>query len=914
MLLRTIELQGWRCFANPISVGPFTDGLNIVYGPNGSGKSTLLWALARGLFDNHSVGAKTVKEIQSWGKSLNPQVTITFEHDDSTFRVRKRFINDRLSELEEKQGGSFVRIAESNAANQKVRDMLSGEKPSRGVTKRENWGFAQVLWSMQGDFRIYELAEGTQNTIADSLGAQMVGPQDGEIEKEVKSLYESVFTKGGKLIAGAKAHPLVQRREALEVAQSELQKWKEKNLQFEEHSIAIQTKRQTLEGRQRELEQCDTKIANLQADLEKWNKLTAQHEGYQKDEELAAQKVASVTKQLEQIAQNQQWLTQTRGELERLKQEEAAINKAVEQSQSDLAKTSTELAQLRKKTGDIEQSMRIARRAEKFVSNKKDAEAAVERHRKVQELDKQIATLQKQQAQIHTPTRRQLADIEKAIQQQEVAKVQYEAALISLEVIAESDLNIEVQMGDSNDDPAIKPGEVFQVKAVAEVELRVPGVGVFRASGPSESAAALSQQLQQANKAVDEKSAGFSNVSVAELHERLQQNEAIREKIQAGESEKKAILAGQSVEELSADVARLQAITQEFIDEFPLWADETPNWETLTENAEQEQSSHVQQLHEANAKHERAQQAKITADRNADQFRTKSESLGKSIAQYELQIAQLTADADESQLKETQLDFQIEKRNATTKQAAIQKQLEQLQNPAASIEELKGLQQGLRDTLKESAGDIHNREGRLSSLAELAPYSRVAEYEEKIAALKIRIARDEVQTDAIRLLHDVIEDERTTAIDTLVGPVQQRATQTLKRIAGSRFDRIEFDEKFNPQSVRPHEIEGEVPINQLSGGEEEQVHFAVRLALADIAFQDQRQLVVLDDAFTATDSDRLLRITTILQEAAQRFQIVLLSCHPERYRHLPGTTLFDLEKIVQQTRDVVLDFNDSSCE
>ena len=68
------------------------------------------------------------------------------------------------------------------------------------------------------------------------------------------------------------------------------------------------------------------------------------------------------------------------------------------------------------------------------------------------------------------------------------------------------------------------------------------------------------------------------------------------------------------------------------------------------------------------------------------------------------------------------------------------------------------------------------------------------------------------------------------------------------------------------------------------------------MALADIAFNDERQLVVLDDVFTYTDTTRLARIATILDETADRFQILLLTCHPERYRGLPNAKFFDLEK------------------
>ena len=61
MILRSIRVEGWRCFAAPVNVEPFADGLNIVHGPNGIGKSTLMMALVRGLFDNHSVTGEQIK-------------------------------------------------------------------------------------------------------------------------------------------------------------------------------------------------------------------------------------------------------------------------------------------------------------------------------------------------------------------------------------------------------------------------------------------------------------------------------------------------------------------------------------------------------------------------------------------------------------------------------------------------------------------------------------------------------------------------------------------------------------------------------------------------------------------------------------------------------------------------------------
>ncbi len=90
-----------------------------------------------------------------------------------------------------------------------------------------------------------------------------------------------------------------------------------------------------------------------------------------------------------------------------------------------------------------------------------------------------------------------------------------------------------------------------------------------------------------------------------------------------------------------------------------------------------------------------------------------------------------------------------------------------------------------------------------------------------------------------------------------------------------------------------------MPVEQVSGGEREQIYLATRLALADVLARGERQLVVLDDVLTATDTGRLARVMGILEEAAQRLQVLILTCHPERYRGVAGANFVDLEAIVR---------------
>jgi len=36
MILRSIAVRGWRCFADPMTVGPFGDAINVIHAPTGA--------------------------------------------------------------------------------------------------------------------------------------------------------------------------------------------------------------------------------------------------------------------------------------------------------------------------------------------------------------------------------------------------------------------------------------------------------------------------------------------------------------------------------------------------------------------------------------------------------------------------------------------------------------------------------------------------------------------------------------------------------------------------------------------------------------------------------------------------------------------------------------------------------------
>jgi len=134
-------------------------------------------------------------------------------------------------------------------------------------------------------------------------------------------------------------------------------------------------------------------------------------------------------------------------------------------------------------------------------------------------------------------------------------------------------------------------------------------------------------------------------------------------------------------------------------------------------------------------------------------------------------------------------------------------------------------------------------------------------------------------------------------VAAVAAPVEHTATRMLSRIAGPRLGSIRLADSFLPTGVRPELATEQVELANLSGGEEEQLFLATRLALGQLLAKSERQLGVLDDVLTATDTGRLVRLLTVLEEAADHLQIVILTCHPERYRALEKAEFFDLQQL-----------------
>ena len=218
------------------------------------------------------------------------------------------------------------------------------------------------------------------------------------------------------------------------------------------------------------------------------------------------------------------------------------------------------------------------------------------------------------------------------------------------------------------------------------------------------------------------------------------------------------------------------------------------------------------------------------------------------------------------------------------------------EDPQKSLEKLERQFQAQEETEAAARDDENKAEGRLQTLAAEGAYSKLATCDEKLADLNARIRREKLRMEALRLLHDTVSSCKAAAVAAVAAPVERTATRMLARVAGPRLGTVRLTDQFVPAGIQPEALTEAVELDNLSGGEQEQLFLIIRLALGQVLAKDERQLVVLDDVLNATDTGRLARLLTVLEEAAGSLQMVILTCHPDRYRALEAATFFNLQE------------------
>ncbi len=200
------------------------------------------------------------------------------------------------------------------------------------------------------------------------------------------------------------------------------------------------------------------------------------------------------------------------------------------------------------------------------------------------------------------------------------------------------------------------------------------------------------------------------------------------------------------------------------------------------------------------------------------------------------------------------------------------------------------------------AGEL-DRLGELTALAQKQRDATQARLEEaKTRRAELAEARAE------EALHDAAAKELRQLRDKLNHRLRPdlaaRASENLNLLTNGRYPVLELSEQFQPVLV-----EDGVPKPVISGGEEDVVALALRLALSELIQERQGRpmtLLILDEIFGSLDAERRQSVLDRLSALKPRFAQILVISHVEEIQHVADRCLFlerDPETRATRVRD-----------
>ena len=415
MILHRLEVEGFRCFTSKVAVSLDPERINILHGGNGSGKSSLLWALVRGLFDTYRAGGKSVEALRPWGTDLGPAILVEFEHGGKIFRLEKRFLENRGSRLEEKQGSKFKPLAHNEKAEERVREMLLADQPTVGLCKPEKWGLARALWCPQEQLAIDGFDGRVLGSIQELLGKQALDKDALALKDTIEEAFLEYWTDKGKPKGGKGAPLWVQRQADLPSRQEELTAWERELEDLQAAQEAAQTLQDERLKTEDQLAKARDTAGQLQAKADEYvplvslcEKLKAQWEGKRAE----AVALEGTVKRVSELREKQE---RSAGRLDEL---DAAISRAKADEQG--LKIKFEKADEQMKTlqgGDptVTSLERITADAGDYNGSRREFQDLQLRIKQVEGAQDRIAQWKGQADRILAPDQKGLAELERLV-------------------------------------------------------------------------------------------------------------------------------------------------------------------------------------------------------------------------------------------------------------------------------------------------------------------------------------------------------------------------------------------------------------------------------------------------------------------------------------------------------------------
>jgi hypothetical protein len=870
MLFKRIAIRNFRRLQQPVSIDGLAAGINVIAGDNEEGKSTVLRALRAALFDKHTLGGNAASAFQPYGSQVRPEVEVDFQIGGQEYRLSKGFCQKPGAELAAPDGRHA-----GPAAEERLKELLGFEHPDRGGADARHHGIWGLLWIEQGTaFAPLVHNDRSQRTLHTTLEAEVgdiLGGQQGHsILESVRTAYATFFTKTGRPRGDYK-----ESQEAVEALAEEL--------------AAVESK----------LHAYDSKVDQLQRmrdELRRWDndKVIEQQTVRLQDAEQAAAALASLQNAVA-TAETQQQLadSELRGLQSRWQQRDGQIRhlKALADKRDELAR---QLASARSAHQDHDPQLaalaEAARRTRTAADTAQQHLSAVEAAQRRLELARNLdelhirkkaalaAAKSASRAQAEAETIKATADALSSLRKLQNQLLQAEAQLAAGAPEVRFDLAVEIL----HEGKAIASGSALSIPEQTEFVLADLGTITIVPGGKDLAKAA--RQVQDLRARQQQQLAELDVASLAAAEKAL----ARRQELLQTASTQKELLAAHAAKGLTAleaEVARLEMELEQLAAADPAIGDDP---KAIVEQLRTARS----ELDKARTAAEAAADAWATAKEQATTAKNRLIELDAALANQQAEYQRSAELLDDARKRETDeaLTASMATASATAKAVADTRQEAGARLAAAEPERVALELDKARETLMRSKEHYARQQQQarelqveLQSLGQTGLGERRQELQAQLEQARLRAEHLQREAQSLRVLYGVLEDCARQAGETFLAPVLKRIQPYLRLLMPDA--ELLLDSTLQLTGIRRAGIDE--PFDGLSIGTREQLAVITRLAFADLLHEKgQPVAVVLDDALVYADTERFERMQLILRRAAQRYQVLILTCRERDYLDL----------------------------
>ncbi|MCW4113903.1 AAA family ATPase [Aurantimonas sp. MSK8Z-1] len=879
MYLRSLKLVDFAGVA-ATEMQLLEPGLNVIVGDNEAGKSTLLTALRAAFFQKHRASGETVRALAPYNRSARPEVEVGFDLADTSYTLRKTFLQKPEAELSWPGGRLSGDAVEERLAELFRFTHSAARKPKDG----DFAGAFGLLWVEQGrstaGLDIGEGRDAVTASLEGEVGRILGGDRGRALIVAAKTLQDRFFTDTGR---EAKSSPVKLAEQEIESLGAELGARRQLRQAFEDKLQRLESRRATLASYER-----DEALAKAEAAFEaaeEQSRRTAGLEALRQDAERDLRHVEAMRE----------------GAAERLRRRDALIadaakaDEAMRRIAEEAELLTREARLLAAAVAEADAAQTTARAA---AERAEAADEAVRGRSDRERLHRSIETLQRRLAEA-SAVRAALAPLGAA---ETAAPVPDGAAIKALEAAERRRRDVAARLSVAAPVIGFEPVDPARVRDAAgapvdvTAPLRVTTGTVFVLEGfgritiePGGDAESLRRESEAADRDLAALLARHRVASLDDARARLAAAAERRSEIGTLGARLEALLPeGEEAtrNELERLRAEMQAIAAAGGGDVAHVAEDPAAARAARTAARRRLDEATQALERARrrAAEQETRRAAVEAERRYRSEEASRLDRARAEAEAERNRAALSADLGAAEMDRASKAAVVELRRQDLAAA----------DPEAVALTLRARRQALaeiRRTLADLRGEVQRLEGELEGQGASAVGEEIARLEGELEAGGRRLERLRLEADASRLLYGSLVAAQREAKEHWLGPIKSRVAPYLRLIHPDTD--VEFDE--TTLEIRGLQRGGvEEDFRRLSAGAREQVAVVTRLALADVLKRGGHPAaVILDDALVNTDEKRLERMHLVLQRAAEGLQIIVLTCRERDFRGL-GAPIFRL--------------------